>query len=101
MHFFVFYAVLHLAGIMLNISMLTKVGNNWSQFSGLRSLFSLIFNFSDVSFLPQTSIIALARLGLILGSHRSSLLNSSVRSHKMSSTSVWPSDCGSVSLTTT
>ena len=54
--------------ILLNISMLTRAGDNWSQFSGLRCLFSLVFNFSGVSFLPQTSLIALVRLGLILGS---------------------------------
>ena len=79
--------------ILLNISMLTRAGDNWSQFSGLRCLFSLVFNFSGVSFLPQTSLIALVRLGLILGSHSLLLLNSSVSSHRMSS--MWPSDCGS------
>ena len=78
--------------------MFTRVGDNWLQISSLRCLFSLIFNFPGVSFLLQNLLIALARLGLILGSHSSSLLNSSVSSHKMSS--MWPSHCGSVLLTT-
>ena len=86
------------AGILLNISMFTRVGDSWSQFSGLRCLFSLIFSFSGVSFLPQTSLIALARLALILGSHILLLLISSANSYKMSSE--WASDYGSVSLTT-
>ena len=86
------------ARILLDISILTRVGHNWSQYFGLRCLFSLIFNFFGVTFLLQTSLIALARLGLILGSHSSLLLNSSVSSHRMES--VYHSDCGSVSLTT-
>ena len=50
-------------GMLLNVPMFTKLGDNWSQFSGLRYLFSRIFNLYEVSFLPQTSFTALARLG--------------------------------------
>ena len=62
---------------------------------------ALFFNFSGVSFLLQNSLIAQTSLRLITlinWSHSSSLLNSPVNSHRVSS--VWPSDCGSVSCTT-
>ena len=65
--------------------MFTRVGDDWIHFSGFRRLFSLIFNFSSVSFLPQTSSIVLPKLGSILGSHSFSLLRSSVFSHSISS----------------
>ena len=63
--------------------MFTRVGDDWIHFSGFRRLFSLIFNFPSVSFLPETSSIVLPKLGSILGSHSFSLSSSSVFSHSI------------------
>ena len=41
------------SGILLNISIFTKVYDNWSQFSGLRCLLILTCNLSEVGFLPH------------------------------------------------